>query len=70
MEIKIGDMVILAIHMSYLKTAEPMPMLRPADLVSQDETGEVVGLRPNDIAEVRFRRGTFLIPIARLAKNI
>ena len=69
MEIKIGDKVVLSMHMSYLKTAEPMPMLRPADLVSHDETGEIVGLRSNDVAEVRFRRGTFLIPIDRLEKN-
>ena len=43
-----------------------MPMLRPSDLVGSDESGAVVALHPLEIAAVRFRRGTFLIPINRL----
>ena len=43
-----------------------MPMLRPSDLVGSDESGSVVALHPLEIAAVRFRRGTFLIPIDRL----
>ena len=46
---------------SYLKTADPMPMLRPPDLVDLAEVGEVVALRPLGTVAVRFRRGTFLI---------
>ena len=68
MDFLIGDKVFLTVPLSYLKTAEPMPMLRPPDLVSPDELGEVVGLRALDIVEVRFRRGTFLIPITSLQK--
>ncbi len=66
MEFSIGDKVFLSVPMPYLKTADPMPMLRPPELVSPDEQGLIVGLRVNDIAEVRFRRGNFLIPIQRL----
>ncbi len=43
-----------------------MPMLRPPDLVSIDEVGEVVALLPKEMAEVRFRRGTFLLSVDHL----
>ena len=61
MGLAIGDLVRLKRSLPYLKTADPMPMLRPADLVAMDEMGEVVGLRPMDTVAVRFRRGTFLV---------
>ena len=66
MTVSIGDQVQLISPMPYLKTADPMPMLRPSDLVGSDESGAVVALHPLEIAAVRFRRGTFLIPIGRL----
>ncbi len=69
MEISIGDKVALSVPLPYLKTADPMPMLRPPDLVALNEIGEVVGLRSLDLLEVRFRRGTFLIPVERIAKK-
>tara|TARA_Y100001968_G_C19402262_1_gene741648 strand:- start:1608 stop:1838 length:231 start_codon:yes stop_codon:yes gene_type:complete len=61
MDFSIGDKVYLKRLPSYLKTTDTMPMLRPPDLVSIEEPGDVVGLRPMDMVEVRFRRGTFLI---------
>ena len=70
MKFLIGDKVFLKVPLSYLKTADPMPMLRPPDLVSPDETGEIVALRAFDIAEVRFRRGLFLIGIDKLQKTV
>lgn len=69
MDFSIGDQVFLQMPLPYLKTADPMPMLRPPDLVSPEEIGEVVGLRGVDVVEVRFRRGTFLISIDRLARK-
>ena len=66
MTISIGDQVRLISPQPYLITADPMPMLRPSDLVGSDESGAVVALHPLEIAAVRFRRGTFLIPIDRL----
>lgn len=41
----IGMAVRLVQAPSYLKTADPMPMLRPPDLVDTTELGQVVGLR-------------------------
>ncbi len=66
MNLTIGDKVFLKMPLPFLKTSDPMPMLRPSELVSLEELGVVVGLRPVDIVEVRFRRGTFLIPIENL----
>ena len=66
MDASIGDRLRLKEPMPYLKTADPMPMLRPPDLVEAGEIGEVVALRPLDTLAVRFRRGTFLIPMDRL----
>jgi hypothetical protein len=64
--IEVGTSVMLQAPLPYLKTADPMPMLRPADLVDADEIGTVVGLRAADLLAVRFRRGTFLIAKAQL----
>ena len=66
MTLKIGDKVFLRVSQAYLKTSDPMPMLRPPDLVSLEETGEIVALRPLGIAEVKFRSGTFLLALDHL----
>ena len=70
MDFSIGDKVYLKAPLPYLKPSDPMPMLRPPDLVNPDECGEIIGLRAFEIAEVRFRRGNFLIPIDRLEKHL
>ena len=62
----IGDRLRLKQQLPYLKTADPMPMLRPSDLVSLDEVVEVVALHPLDTVAVRFRRGTYLISLDQL----
>ena len=59
----IGDQVQLRGPLPFLKTADPMPMLRPPDLISPDEIGEMVALRTGGTAVVRFRRGKFLISL-------
>lgn len=64
--LELGKAVQLLQRPSYLKTADPMPMLRPPDLVDLGEVGEVVALRPLGTVAVRFRRGTFLIDGALL----
>ena len=66
MKFSIGEKVSLQVPMAYLKTADAISMLRPPDLVSLDEVGVVIGVRPNDLLEVKFRRGNFLIPVERL----
>jgi hypothetical protein len=62
----VGDAVQLATVPRYLKSADPMPMLRPPDLVDPGETGRVSEIRPLAMLAVRFRRGTFLIAAADL----
>ena len=66
MTASIGDRLRLKRQLPYLKTADPMPMLRPSDLVSLDEVGEVVALHQLDTVAVRFRRGTYLISLDQL----
>ncbi len=68
MEFSIGEKVFLKVPLPYLKTADPMPILRPPDLVSPEETGEIVGLKNVDTVKVRFRRGVFIIPIDHLSR--
>ena len=66
MKFSIGQKVSLQVPMPYLKTVDSISMLRPPDLVSIDEVGMIIGIRPNDLLEVKFRRGNFLIPSERL----
>ena len=63
---RIGASVRLAGPVPYLKTADPMPMLRPPDLVDPEEAGVVVEIRARDQLAVRFRRGTFLLASSQL----
>jgi len=66
MEFSVGEKVSLQVPLPYLKTADAISMLRPPDLVSLDEVGVIMGIRANDLLEVKFRRGNFLIPSERL----
>ena len=66
MTFSIGQKVSLQVPMQYLKTIDSISILRPPDLVSLDEVGIIIGIRPNDLLEVKFRRGSFLIPAERL----
>ena len=66
MKFSIGEKVSLQVPMPYLKTVDSVSMLRPPDLVSLDEVGVIIGIRPKDLLEVKFRRGNFLIPAERL----
>jgi hypothetical protein len=63
---EIGARVRLQGPVPYLKTADPMPMLRPPDLVDPEEYGVVVERRARDQLAVRFRRGTFLLTSSQL----
>ena len=66
MSVSVGDRLRLTAAQTYLKTADPMPMLRPPDLVSVGEIGEVIALHPLETVAIRFRRGAFLIPLTQL----
>lgn len=60
-EIAVGSKVRLVSRPPYFKTAEPMPMLRPPDLVAIAEVGVVMERRPAGYWVVRFNRGLFLL---------
>ena len=68
MKFEIQDKVKLIAPVSYLKTSDNMPMLRPPDLVAIDEVGVVLSIKSPDVVEVKFRRGAFLIEINKIAK--
>jgi len=67
---EIGAQVQLRGPVPYLKTADPMPMLRPPDLVDPEEIGVVVERRARDQLAVRFRRGTFLLTSSQLESGV
>ena len=69
MKFEIKDKVKLIAPVSYLKTSDNMPMLRPPDLVAIDEIGEILSIKSPDTVEVKFRRGSFLIDIDKIEKN-
>ncbi len=70
MSFSIGDKVSLKVPLPYLKSSDPMPMLRPPDLVSLEEFGDVIAIKSFDVVEVRFRRGSFLIPTVHLQSEL
>ncbi|MEB3352579.1 MAG: NAD(P)H dehydrogenase assembly family protein [Cyanobacteriota bacterium] len=67
---QVGERVRLRSGLRYLKTADPMPMLRPPDLVEPGEEGTVSEVRGGDRLAVRFRRGTFLLGAADLSRPV
>jgi hypothetical protein len=60
-DLTVGDRVQLIALPSYLKTAEPMPMLRPANLLQIGDLGIIIDRRPGGYWGVRFDRGAFLL---------
>ena len=68
MKFNIQDKVKIIVPLSYLKTSENMPMLRPPDLVAIDEVGEVISIKSPDTVEIKFRRGNFLIDTDKIEK--
>ena len=66
MSLTLGSKVLIKVSQSYLKTSDPMPMLRPPDLVSFEESGIVLALLPRGMVEVKFRKGTFLLELSHL----
>jgi hypothetical protein len=60
-EFKTGDRVRLATVPPYFKTAEPVPMLRPPNVVQMGEEGIILGREPGEVWSVRFARGAYLL---------
>ncbi|MDJ0600353.1 MAG: DUF3148 domain-containing protein [Crocosphaera sp.] len=59
--ITVGSKVSLISKPPYLKTADPMPMLRPADILDVGDEGIILDRRPGGYWGVKFAQGTFLI---------
>lgn len=60
-EFIIGQRVRLIAQPAYFKTAEPMPMLRPPNVVRLGEEGIILDRRPGGYWGVRFEKGAFLV---------
>lgn len=60
-EFKVGERVRLITLPRYVKTAEPMPMLRPPDIIEVGEEGVILDRRPGGFWGIRFTRGAFLL---------
>ena len=60
-EFAIGEKVRVVALPPYVKTAEPMPMLRPSDVIQIGEEGTVMDRRPGGYWGVRFSKGAFLM---------
>lgn len=57
----VGDRIRLIAQPPYLKTAEPMPMLRSAEILAVGNEGIIIDRRPGGYWGVRFERGAFLL---------
>lgn len=60
-EFTVGDRVRVIVLPRYVKTAEPMPMLRPPDVIQLGEEGVILDRRPGGYWGVRFSKGAFLM---------
>lgn len=60
-EFSIGSKVRIISLPPYVKTADPMPMLRPPDVLHLNEEGIVLDRRPGGYWGVKFARGAFLL---------
>ncbi len=60
-EFPIGSKVRVVALPPYIKTAEPMPMLRPPDVIRIGEEGTVMDRRPGGYWGIRFASGSFLL---------
>lgn len=60
-EFTVGQKVRVMAMPPYVKTAEPMPMLRSANVIAIGEVGIVLDRRPGNYWGIRFAKGAFLL---------
>jgi Protein of unknown function (DUF3148) len=60
-DLTIGMTVQLVMLPPYLKTADPMPMLRPSNLLEVGAEGIIFDRRPGNYWAVKFDRSSFLL---------
>jgi hypothetical protein len=61
MVFQVGDSVRLITSPPYLKTAEPMPIMKPATIVPAGSVGVVLDREPGGYWAIRFERGAYLV---------
>ena len=60
-DIKVGDRVQVTQLPEYIKTADPMPMLRPANVITIGEQGIILKANPSGYWSIRFTQGAYLL---------
>jgi hypothetical protein len=60
-DIAVGKKVKVVVLPPYIKTAEPMPMLRPPNVIRLGEEGIVIEQKAVNSWAVRFEKAAFLI---------
>ncbi|MDC0835468.1 hypothetical protein AY599_01475 [Leptolyngbya valderiana BDU 20041] len=60
-EFAVGEKVRIVLLPPYLKTADPMPMLRPQSLLAVGDEGIVTARNPGGTWSVRFENGAYLL---------
>jgi hypothetical protein len=58
---QVGDSVRLIASPPYLKTAEPMPIMKPATIVPVGSIVVILDRKPGGYWAVRFDRGAYLL---------
>ncbi|MEM7592777.1 MAG: DUF3148 domain-containing protein [Cyanobacteria bacterium P01_A01_bin.83] len=66
---KVGDRIKIIALPAYVKTAEPMPMLRPRDVLTIGEEGVIMDRRPGGYYGIRFTQGAFLLEQQYISKQ-
>ena len=61
LEIKVGDRIRIKELPPYIKTATPMPMLRPANILEVGEEGTIMKANPGGYWSIRFTQGAYLL---------
>lgn len=56
-----GDRVRITALPTYVKTAEPMPMMRPPTVISLGEVGTILNRQPGNEWSVRLEKGAYLL---------
>ena len=60
-DFKVGDRIKVISLPAYVKTAEPMPMLKSPDVLTIGEAGTIMDRRPGGYYGIRFTQGAFLL---------
>jgi hypothetical protein len=60
-DFNIGTNIRIVALPTYLKTADPMPMLRSPSLLALGEVGLIIDRKPGNYWVVKFGRSSFLL---------